>query len=180
MDRRTAVAALVLAIPALGACGFNAQTDQPYQPAVGANDRNSNVDVLGAVVVSNKSGTGNFIVTLVNNDTSRPDKLVSIQGNGVQVAAPVTPQIPPEGKVNLADKSVGGVLVKGTNVVAGGYVTLRLNFTNADPVTVDVPVITDTGPYVGLAPSASASPSSTPSSGSSSSPSASASASPAG
>ena len=42
--RRAAIAAAVLA-PVLAACGFNAQTDQPYQPAEGVLNRDKDVDV---------------------------------------------------------------------------------------------------------------------------------------
>lgn len=176
--RLVAGAALALSLPAVAGCGFNVQTDKPYQPGVGSNDRSSQVDVLGAVVVSADPGSGTFIVSLVNKSTSHADRLVSIQGSGVQVAGGTIPEIPADGLVNFADTSVGGVQVKGATVKPGGYLTLRLSFENADPVSIDVPVVTDTGPYAGLA--ASASPTATPSAGASSSPSASASESPAG
>ncbi len=182
LRRRIAGASLALALPALAACGF--QTDQVYQPAVGVNDRSGEVDVLGALVVSAAPGSGVFITSLVNNDTTRADKLVSVQGSGVQVAVGATPDIPVGGLVNFADKSLGGIPVQGAKVQAGGYITVRLTFQNADPVTIEVPVVTDTGPYAGLAGSASptspsltqsaspsASPSSSPSSSSSASPS---------
>ncbi len=164
LRRRIAGASLALALPALAACGF--QTDQVYQPAVGVNDRSSEVDVLGALVVSAEPGSGVFITTLVNNDTTTADKLVSVQGDGVQVAVGATPDIPVRGLVNFADKSLGGIPVQGAKVKAGGYVTVRLTFQNADPVTIEVPVVTDTGPYAGLVASAttSSSPSASPSS----------------
>lgn len=178
IGRRLAGATLVLAIPVLAACGFGVQTDQVYQPAVGVNDRSGEVDVLGALVVSAKPGSGVFITSLVNKNVNRGDQLTNVQGQGVQVATGVTPQIPAEGLVNLADKSVGGIPVQGAAVRAGGYVTLQLTFQNAEPVTIQVPVVTDTGPYAGLgtppstaAASPSASPSTAGSAGGSASPS---------
>jgi hypothetical protein len=121
------------------------------------NDRSSEVDVLGAVVVSAEPGSGMLIASLVNNDEGRVDKLTDIQGEGVQVAIGATPEIPAGGLVNFADKAVGGIPLQGAKVKAGGYVTFQLSFENADPVTIEVPVVTDTGPYAGLA-----SPESTP------------------
>lgn len=152
LDRRVAVAALVLSMPALAACGlgFNAQTDKPYQPAVGSNDRSHEVDVLGALVVSAKPGSGVLIATLVNKSTTRADKLTSVQGDGIQVASGVTPDIPVAGLANLADPSIGGIQVQGSKVKAGGYVRVRLIFQDADPVTIEVPVVTNAGPYAGL------------------------------
>ena len=40
----------------------------------------------------------------------------------------------------------------GAPVKAGGYVLMRLTFANADPVTVNVPVILDEGPYASITP----------------------------
>ena len=64
IQRRAAIAALLLA-PALTACGFNEQTDQVYQPAVGVNDRSDNVYVLNRgphpVIVFDKAG--NFVTS---------------------------------------------------------------------------------------------------------------------
>jgi hypothetical protein len=164
IGRRLAGATLVLAIPVLAACGFGVQTDQVYQPAVGVNDRSGEVDVLGALVVSAKPGSGVFIASLSNNDPTRADKLVGIQGEGIQVATGVSPQIPAGGLVNLADKSQGGgVPVQGAQVKAGGFVTVQLSFANADPVTVEVPVVTNTGPYSSFAgPTSSPSPVASP------------------
>ncbi|MGI9157488.1 MAG: hypothetical protein ACR2FG_12785 [Marmoricola sp.] len=149
--RRIAGAALALALPALAGCGFNQQTDKAYQPATGTNDRNSQVDVLGAVVVSATPGSGAFIVSLVNKSTTTADQLTGVQGaSGTQVATGDTPQIPADGLVNLATTSAGGIPVTGDAVKAGGYVTLQLSFKNADPVTLAVPVVTDSGAYGGL------------------------------
>ena len=196
--------ALVLAMPALAACGFNEQTDQVYQPAAGKNLRSSDVDVLGALVVSANPGKGVFIASLVNKSTTTADKLVGVAGDGIQVSGGTTSTIPAEGLVNLADPATGGIPVRGAQVRAGSYVTVKLTFQNADPVTAQVPVVADTGAYAGLdaptsapnsvaskgsagafqkaspkaSPSASSSASPSPSGSSSGSPSASPSASP--
>ena len=68
-QRRLAIAALLL-VPALASCGFNAQTDQVYQAAVGINDRSGEVDILNALIVSGEDGSGTFAGTLVNKDTT--------------------------------------------------------------------------------------------------------------
>jgi hypothetical protein len=166
--RRIAVLALAVSVPALSACtnGFDSQTDAVYQPAVGVNDRSSEVDVLGALIVAPEKGTnGVFIATLANNDQTEGDTLTAVDGQGVEVTLGDVPPIPPGGAVNLASAKIGGVPVTGAAVKPGSYVLIRLTFANADPVTVNVPVVVDDGPYASLTPkpSPSASPSGSPS-----------------
>ncbi len=153
--RRVAVLALAVSLPALSACtnGFNNQTDAVYQPAVGVNDRSSQVDVLGALVVAPEDGKGGvFIASLANKDQTTDDKLTKVQGQGVEIQAGTVPAIPAGGLVNLASEEIGGLPVTGAAVKPGGYVLVRLTFANAEPVTVRVPVVLDVGPYASLTP----------------------------
>ena len=68
------VPALVM-VPLLGGCGFGAQTDAVYQPAVGVNTRPGQVDVLGGVVVSSTPGSGRLLFTLSNESETDGDSL---------------------------------------------------------------------------------------------------------
>ncbi len=153
--RRIAVLALAVSLPALSACtnGFNNQTDAVYQPAVGINDRSSEVDVLGALIVSPEKGkAGVFIASLANKDQTQDDKLTQVQGQGVEITSSTIPTIPAGGLVNLAAEDVGGIPVTGAGVKPGSYVLLRLTFEKADPVTMRVPVVLDVGPYASITP----------------------------
>ena len=62
----TAAAVVALAAP-LSSCGFDYATDRVYTPASGANNREGEVDVLSAVVVSAAEGSGTFVASLSNN-----------------------------------------------------------------------------------------------------------------
>ena len=172
--RRIAVLALAASVLTLSACtnGFNEQTDKVYQPAVGVNERSSEVDVLGALIVAPEKGTdGVFIASLANNDQTKSDTLTAVEGQGVKTSLGKVPPIPPGGLVNLASEEIGGVPVTGAPVKAGSFVQMRLTFANADPVTVNVPVVLNDGPYASITPqpsgsssgSSSASPSASPS-----------------
>lgn len=163
LRRRIAVAALALAIPALSACGFEAQTDKVYQPAPGVNDRSGAVDVLGALIVSAKPGSGVFITTLSNNNQNRADKLLTVAVQGAQVAPGGEPTIGPGAFVNL--QTNGGIPVSGSSIKAGDFVTARLTFAHGDPVTLKVPVLVNDGPYAGINPDPTATPNSTAASG---------------
>lgn len=163
--RRIAVLALAVSVPALSACtnGFDSQTDAVYQPSVGVNDRSSEVDVLGAMVVAPEKGKdGVFIASLVNNDQTTGDRLTAVDAQGVKVSLGDVPPIPAGGLVNLATN--GGFRVTGT-FKAGDFVPVTIALGNGQRVNMDVPVVTDTGTYAGLdtSSSASASPSESPS-----------------
>src|SRR3954451_24094479 len=95
---RLAAAAVVtpLAVVVMSGCGvnFNAQTDQPYNPTAGVDDRSGSVDVLNALVVSGSDGSGAFIATLVNNSQTKGDTLKGLSGVGsdsnIKATAPTT------------------------------------------------------------------------------------------
>jgi hypothetical protein len=152
-------AALVLAGPALAACSTAAPTDAVYTQAAGVNNRDSRVDVLNAVIVSTTNGSGTFVATLVNNERPQleggqrgdtTDRLTGIAGVGD--AAGIETQVRPVdieggGLVALADGN--GVPVSGAVIRQGHFVELELTFANADPVTLEVPVVANRGVFEG-------------------------------
>ena len=73
-------AALALAAPALTSCGFDYATDRIYTPATGVNNRDGDVDVLGAVVVSSQADSGTFIATFVQQLHHEPASLTELAG----------------------------------------------------------------------------------------------------
>jgi hypothetical protein len=159
-----ALTGAVLTVPALSSCGFDYATDRVYTPAVGVNDQDANVDVLGAVIVSGQVDSGTFIASFANN---LPDEEVIVEslagagGTTIQPESfePVT--LPPGGFVNLADE--GGIPVSGS-FAAGDFVPVTLSFSNGERATMKVPVVTNEGDYEGLDGSASSpSPSESPS-----------------
>jgi len=146
-SRRLAAVAVLLAVPALSACGvnFSAQTDQQYTPADGVNSREGVVDVLNALVVSDADGTGRFIAGFTSN-TDVDQTITGIagvgddQGTGVELGdGDFT--VPARGFLQLADDESTMVAVTGEPVVAGYYVRLVINFSDASPVELDVPVV---------------------------------------
>ena len=78
--RSIAVAAIVVAAPVLSSCGvnFGAPTDQVYNAAVGVDNRDSQVDVLNALVVTGEDGKGTIVAGLVNNDAAGKVRLTGI------------------------------------------------------------------------------------------------------
>ena len=142
-QRRLAIAALLLA-PALASCGFNAQTDQVYQAAVGINDRSGEVDILNALIVSGEDGSGTFAGTLVNKDTTNDDRLDSVSGPGI-TASRDTVDVPASGVALLAES--GDVKLRGDGIKPGSFVELTLAFSSGQSTTVKVPVVEAAGDY---------------------------------
>jgi len=158
--RRLAPLAVVLLLPALGACNY--QTDQVYQPAVGVNNRDGVVDVLAAVVVSSTDGKGTFVASLVNSDLEQPDTLTGIapaEGTDAQVQLSAPIEIAPEGIVNLADS--GAVSVVGESIAPGGFVRLVLTFQSGQETEVNAPVVDNAEEFSDIQP-ATPSPSAAP------------------
>lgn len=150
---RVRTVVLVASAPvALGGCvattNFDAQTDQIYSAADGANDRSGSVDVLNALVVSEEPGTGRVIAGLVNNEALQPDELTGVRGVGDSAELTVSvdegeTEIPASGLLQLADDGSAVVSVSGDPelVAPGGYVELAFSFAEGEEIEIDVPVL---------------------------------------
>ena len=159
-QRRVAIAALLLA-PALTACGFNEQTDQVYQPAVGVNDRSGGIDILNALVVSGTDGSGTFAGTLVNKSQTEDDTLEGVSGSGVTASRKAV-DVPAGEAVPLAES--GTLTLKGSDIVPGKWVELTFSFGSGQSTTLKVPVVEAVGDYSDVPlPSSATTPSSSPS-----------------
>jgi hypothetical protein len=144
-----AKATLVLLIPALAGCGvnFNAQTNEVYTPAQGVNDRDGQVDVLGAAVVSALAGSGTVVATLVNEDLEDVDRLTAVTVEGAQAEiAPGETEIPANGSLDLATS--GAVQATSDGIEAGRFVEVVFSFERAEAVTIEVPVVTHEEDYL--------------------------------
>ncbi|HET6653698.1 MAG TPA: hypothetical protein VFH10_13725 [Nocardioides sp.] len=147
--RSTAAAAVALGLPALSlglsGCGFDAPTDQAYNPAAGVNVQEGEVDVLNAIIVSGEDGTGTVVVTLANNNQDADDALAGVTGEGVQAEVGGDTVIPAHGILVIDD---GLLSVTGESVVPGAFVPLTFEFDRARSLSLDVPVVaSDEPPY---------------------------------
>jgi hypothetical protein len=169
--RRAAAAAMLLAATGLTACGFGVQTNQPYQPAVGPNQSEGRISVLGATVVVEGEETaqqGTLSTTIVNDDLSEGVALDSVTSDDeVQVELLEPIEIGPQAGLDTSD--TGAVAVTG-ELTPGSYVPLTFTFDNGTEIALDVIIVSNTGPYAEVTP-AEGSPSAVPSSSPSASPS---------
>ena len=145
-------AATVVALAApLSSCGFDYATDRVYTPGSGANNREAEVDVLSAVVVSAAKGSGTFVASLSNNSPDKEETFTAVAGQDASVTGaefdPIT--IPAGGLVNLAEPPADIVLTG--DFTAGDVVPLTVDFGNGERVSLNVPVVSnDTGYWEGM------------------------------
>jgi hypothetical protein len=142
----TAAAVVALAAP-LSSCGFDYATDRVYNVTSASENREGEVDVLSAVVVSAAEGSGTFIASLSNNDPEQEQTLTAVAGEDATVTAaefePIV--ISPGGLVNLAEPAAGIVLTG--EFTAGDVVPLTVDFGNGERVSLNVPVVVDDSGY---------------------------------
>lgn len=149
-------ATALVSVAALNACGanFEAQTQQIYQPADGVNNKDSDVYVMGALVVVGADetigkGSGTVVARLINS-ADAPDTVSSVvatdgEGNEVTVGGPESLELQPGESLQLADDA--SIQLTGDTLDAGKLITLDFTFENAEPVSVQAPVFTNEGVY---------------------------------
>jgi hypothetical protein len=148
-----------------GACGRNAQTDQPYTPGEGINIDVGNpanptevVHVRNLLIISHAPGEGIVSGSMV---TDGRDALTSVSGTPIKVdgteGAPFTAAI--SNTVSVADSALvvltdqAPIAVKSPDLMAGLDAIVTLTFQNAGEVTLKVPVVDGNEPqYVTLKP----------------------------
>jgi hypothetical protein len=136
------VAALLPLAAALTSCGFNYKTDQINTIAAGVNNREGDVDVLGARIVAYSQGQGRLIGALVYNvnDADKPAQLTQVQGDGIDPVQVQGIEVAPGGHVNLAADDAPAVAVTG-DFTAGDVLPLSYTFSTGEVATLDVPVV---------------------------------------
>ena len=143
--RAMAIAALAGAMVLTGCSrGFDAEVLHVYDAAVGVNDRSSDVYVLNALVVHNGDGSGTLSVSLLDK-SGEGDQLVAVEaataeGEPIEVALNADP-LELCGEQLAIVGSNAEVTLSGDNFAAGDMVELVFGFRDAQPVRMQVPVV---------------------------------------
>ena len=142
--------AMVLSIAPLAGCASDVDwaSEREYTQAAGANDRDGDVDVLNALIVSAEPGKGTVYTALVNNLSDADAQLISITAvDGAATFVLEEPiEIPARGIAKVEDS---GVTATG-DFEAGQVVDVTFAFEGAEPVTIGVPVMPATHEFEGL------------------------------
>ncbi|MDZ5621273.1 hypothetical protein SFC88_10565 [Nocardioides sp. HM23] len=155
--RSTATALVAVLLPlaaALTSCGFDNPTDRINTIGAGTNNREAQVDVLGARVVAYADGQGRLIGTLAFNDdeADEPALLEEVTGANVTVGGgrPLEIEVVPNEHVNLAAEDATAIPVEG-EFSAGEFLELTYSFSTDEIVTLEVPVVKPCGQYADIA-----------------------------
>ncbi len=143
-------AAVALATVGLSSCGFDNATDRKYTPGAGVNQRDGEVDVLSAVIVSSTAGSGTFVASLSNDSLDNEVTMTSLTLTA-EGATPATfePIVIKRGAlVNLADPAADIKLTG--DFAAGDFVKVAVGFDNGETTELDVNVVTNAGYYSDL------------------------------
>lgn len=142
--------ALLIATVLTG-CGTDA-TNRINQITTGSVNRDAEVDVLGAVVVSAEDGSGTFVATFVNNSELEASQVTSVaatsESDGITFDGDTSVDVPAAGMVNLADDDSGFAL--NGDFAAGDFLDLTVTFGDGSSVDMNVPVVTNCGLWAGL------------------------------
>ncbi|GAA3646506.1 hypothetical protein GCM10022237_02470 [Nocardioides ginsengisoli] len=148
--RPTAIAGLLLLIPAAGAlssCGFHYPTDRVNNISAGVNDRGGDMDALGIRVLARAKGEGQLIGAL-SNSTTETASLEAISSSASIQAGKFKPvEVTGRGTVNLADGS--DVTLTG-DFTAGDVIPLELSFSTGQTISLQVPVVKDCYQYTAV------------------------------
>jgi hypothetical protein len=160
--RLGAAAASAGLLVGLSACGFDAQTLQPYTPSDGVNvsvgnpnqqpgertkvEPNTAVMVRGLMIVA-KTPTSGFLSATLYSDSS--DQLTTVGGNvldpnddqgpGLTVNLPSPVSVGPDAPVVLVDQQA--ITVTADRLPAGQTAMLTLTFAKAGSAQVQVPIV---------------------------------------
>lgn len=152
--RTAAIAVSATALLVLTGCGtgFSAQTNQPYDAAVGSNQRGGNVDVLNALFVDNGDGTATFSAAFLNKDkTSHILKSVTATTDaGAPIASTLAAPRELEPQTLFSPGKAGDIILTG-EFPTGGFVRITFDIEGVAPITVDAPVVTRTTMYDSVA-----------------------------
>lgn len=145
---------------ALGGCGtgFSAQTNQVYQPAVGANAR-GDVDVLNTLLVANADGSATISAGLQNNldeaDQLSSVSVTTLDDKPLDVRSPrILLPIEPDVLTTIGSVKESAVFLVEEGAEEGAYVKVTFTFSNSAPLTIEAPVVARTAEYDSVAGSA--------------------------
>lgn len=145
--RLTAVSLTALAGLTLTACGtsFGAQTNQVYQPAVGANERGE-VESHNTLLVGNRDGSATLSAGVVSNldsdQTLTKVTVVDEDGKTLTVKAPKAPlTLTSRAFTTLGGTTPDSVFVVTSGAEPGDYVTVTYTFSDSAEVEIEAPVV---------------------------------------
>ncbi|WP_323792570.1 hypothetical protein [Nocardioides sp.] len=137
--RSTAIVAGALLLSgSLSSCGFGLATDRVNTISSGVNDRDGEVDVLAAAIISAAPDSGVFVATFANANQQVPIALTGVGGEATPIEALDPLVVEPQAAQSLYQ--LGGIPISG-DVGLGDFVSLELTFDSGQTTTIEVAVM---------------------------------------
>ena len=137
--RSTAIVAGALLLSGgLSSCGFGLATDRVNTISSGVNDRDGEVDVLAAAIISAAPDSGVFVATFANANQQVPIALTGLGGEATPIEALDPLVVAPQGAQSLYQ--LGGIPISG-DVGLGDFVSVELTFDSGQTTTIEVAVM---------------------------------------
>lgn len=145
LRRATAVVAALTATLGLSACGtsFDAQTNQQYQAAIGADLRTGPVLALNTLFVDNGDGTATLSTTFVNKsdeEQTLQGVLVAVGDEAPVMVEPASDVVVPVGVSRRVGED-GEIVVELDALSAGVYADAAFTFEPAGDIEIETPVV---------------------------------------
>lgn len=157
----------------VAACGFNAQTNQPYTPSDGTNadiGPDGELKIRNLVIISRVEGQGIVSASLIGNAEDQLTGVtvapVKADGTDAEAVAAMLPAPLQLGNGSLTILTDGPLItVQAPELTAGLDALVTMQFANAGSVPMRAPVVDGTlEPWSTITPAASPSPSASPTS----------------
>lgn len=143
--RRTGLlGAAALVVSTLTACGagFNAQSTQPYQAAEGSNAQSGEILARNMLILADAEGKGELHAAFVNNGPEN-DVLKSVEldpsHQGIEITGMRPFTLRPGALLSVPPTTGKPVVITGAK--AGTMLKLTFSFSEAAPITTQVPVL---------------------------------------
>jgi hypothetical protein len=159
------VAPLALATVLLAGCGggFDATARQPYAPADGVQAGTGKLRVVSALVVAPENASDGVVLMGVVNNGGQHEEITSVETDAGTVDYTGSHRIPAGQTVIFGAGSDPSVTIRNLTAKPGEAITFKVNFAEAEPITLHTLVVPATGDYASITPAAEPTPTPTPS-----------------
>ena len=151
--------ALVVAVATGCGSGFNAAARQSYAPGDGIQAGSGDLRVVSALVVAPEGSNDGAVLMAVVNNGEDDAEISSVDTSAGTVDFTGSHVVPAGETVVFGAGSDPSVTIRNLSVKAGQAITLKVGFTEAEPITLRTVVVPATGVYSTITPAPAPSPS---------------------
>jgi hypothetical protein len=138
--------------------GFDATARQPYAPADGVQAGTGPLRVVSALVVAPEDASDGVVLMGVVNNGDRDEEITSAETAAGTVDYTGSHVVPANDTVIFGARSDPSVTIRNLSAKPGEEITFKVNFADAEPITLHTVVVPATGDYASITPAAEPTP----------------------